>query len=106
MQDSRIRSSRAKIVFKEENLLHTFCAILAQNDLPFAYGAGLSVSIPRQAFERFPPWIRVDFEKYIQEGKVVVTDQPSPSGSRRVPSPEEVRNALRQILPKDFLPKE
>ena len=105
MSRSRNKTGRTQVVFQDENLLHTFCAALAQNDVPFAYGAGLSISMPQQAVKQFPSWLRTDFKKYEQDGKVQVSDQPLPSGRRRIPAPEEVRDALRQLLPKEFLPK-
>jgi hypothetical protein len=98
-------TGRIRLEFKNEWPLDTFCVTCLQNGVPFAYGAGLSISMPKQAFQQLPPPVRIQLKQYKELGEVSSKDDPLPSQKRRVVTAEESREVLQKLIPEKYLPK-
>ena len=99
-------TGRLRLEFKNEGPLDEFSVLCSQNGVPFAQGAGLSISMPKRAFQELPPSVRAQLTQLEEQDKVSSGEEPFPSGRRRVLTAEESREALRKIIPEKFLPKQ
>ena len=99
-------SGRLRLEFKNEKPLDEFAVMCFQNDVSFAYGGDLSISMSNRAFQELPPIVRSKFLHYEELGEISLKEEPLPSGRRRVLTAEEAGEALRKLIPEKFLPKQ
>jgi len=105
-QNGPSKSGRLRLEFKNEGPLDQFSVLCSQNGVPFAQGVGLSISMPKRAFQELPQIVRSKFLHYEEMGEVSLKEALFHSGKRRVLTTEESREALRKIIPEKFLPKQ
>ena len=99
-------TGRLRLEFKNEKPLDEFAVTCFQNDVPFAYGGDLSISMSRRAFEELPPSVRSQLTQLEEQGTVSSGAEQPHSGRRRVLTAEEAGEALRKLIPEKFLPRQ
>ncbi len=98
-------TGRILLIFQDEWRLDELCAALMQDGLPFSYASGSAISMPKQTFEQLSIQLRDMLNLHGEQPEVFTTAELIPTGLRRIPTSEEAREVLRQLTPKEFLPK-